>query len=575
MLRTGRLLAAARGVLPALPALPLPAAARTRNQARGGQGPEPRIWGARTVFAGAGASVYARGWLASDGGGRSVEDGPENELDHRDVLTEAEALSSLLVSSASIRNAGLHPVAVLGKHRWFRRDEIEDLARHTWGSLDNIERVRRERAHAAELFRDAAAAAASATNSASASAVEGDAPRPHPPLRPPPWGMQGFPGGGGRREDDEASDSSGAAAAAAGDPRLLEDSLPFSVLRKVARRRKRRQEKKDSTLALPLKPTKSMSSSSTTVYAAMAGNVLIMAGKAVAFVLSGSGAMLSEALHSAADVANQSLLLVGIKRSQREADPSHPYGYAREANIWALISGVGTFSSAPLTELPFSLAMLSAAFAIESATLAYAARVVAADARKANASFLDYVVDGANPMAVAVLVEDSAAVAGVVIAGTAITASYLTGNPVYDSVGTLLVGALMAGCATFIIRRNMRDLVGKAMPKTSQDQILSLLEADKAVVAVHEVKAVLMGLDEIRFKAEIDFDGRQIAKHLIRKRNIDLAALMAIESEKEMEAFLVQYGDDIIEQLADEVDRIEREISRVVPEARYIDLEAH
>ena len=518
---------------------------------------------------------------------------PRNELDRTDVLTEADALQELLVSSSSIREAGLHPVAVLGKARWFRRDDVEALATSTWGSLRTVERIRREREAAGHVGKGREGG----EEVDDLFPAEG---RPIPfaagvPYAPPFGG--GEDEGRRRRTQEEMMGRGGdgengnrGAEAGAGVGGEV-GNLPFSMLRRLVKQRKRREEKQHMSMQVPMKPTKSMSKSASTVYAAMAGNVLIMAGKIVAFMASGSGAMLSEAMHSAADVANQSLLVIGMKRAKRDPDKRHPYGYAREAYIWALISGVGTFflgagvatyhgidsilHPPTLTELPFSLAMLGTAFVVESATLLYAARIVAAQAAAANRGFLSYVVDGAHPMSVAVLVEDSAAVTGVVIAGAAITASYLTGNPLYDSIGTLTVGALMAGCAAFIIRRNMRDLVGKAMPKKSQDQIMSLLEADKAVVAVHKVKAVLMGTDEIRFKAEIDFDGRQIAKHLLRARNVDLAAIMSIKDEKEMEAFLIKYGDDVIEQLADEVDRIEREIARIVPEARYIDLEAH
>ena len=205
--------------------------------------------------------------------------------------------------------------------------------------------------------------------------------------------------------------------------------------------------------------------SSTAVYAAIIGNSIVMIGKFIAFFFTGSAAMLSEGIHSFADVSNQCLLALGISRSQKTPDEMHPYGYVRERYIWALISAVGIFflgcgvtvyhgistliDPNPVSDFTLAFVVLGFAFVVEAITLFVAISAVADEAKKNKQSFLTYLKRGSDPTGVAVILEDSAAISGVIIASTGLLLTYYTGNTVFDSMATILIGLLLGLVAVF------------------------------------------------------------------------------------------------------------------------------
>ena len=148
-------------------------------------------------------------------------------------------------------------------------------------------------------------------------------------------------------------------------------------------------------------------------------------------------------------------------------------------------------------------------------------------ADKLGLKFWDYVVQGYKPSVNVVLLEDIAAVLGVGVAATCMTITHYTGYLIADSIGSLIIGGLMGGGASFIIYTNTNALVGRSIPSRRIDMIRNDLESDIMVRSIHDVKATDMGGQTVMFKAEADIDGREITRSYLEK--IDIEKLLEVK----------------------------------------------
>jgi zinc transporter 9 len=332
---------------------------------------------------------------------------------------------------------------------------------------------------------------------------------------------------------------------------------------------------------------------STTVYSALAGNVLVLFGKTVAAVMTGSGAMLAECFHSVADITNQALLAIGLRRSQLAPSVEHPYGHTPELFVWAIISATGTFflgsglamyhgvtaliSPTELLDPHIAYGVLGLSFVVESATLVVAVKSVAAGAKAHGMTFREYVKRSIDPMSVAVMMEDGTSVAGVAIAAASIAASDVTGNPLYDALGTLAVGGLLAAAASWLIHKNLSVLVGRSMAVHRETMVIEMLRKDPVVRSVHDVKSLSVGGSSARFKAEILFNGHEIARRYLESNPSSLAFIADLDPDHatvaDLNEALLLFGDGLVDHLGNEIDRLETEIRKVAPEIRHCDIE--
>lgn len=322
------------------------------------------------------------------------------------------------------------------------------------------------------------------------------------------------------------------------------------------------------------------------VYSAIVANTFITIVKVVAFFMTGSGAMLSEAIHSFADLGNQSLLAIGIHKSERPPDDRHPYGYGREQFVWALIAGVGIFFLGcgvtlyhgvmllvhphEVESVGIAIVVLLLSFAGESWSWWVAIRTVRRNA--GTKPFWHYVFKGPDPMAVAVLLEDTAALAGIVLALLGVAGTRLSGLVVFDAIATILIGLLLGGIAIFIIYKNKSYLVGRSMPKEHEDSVRRILASEEIVESVDQVRTAVLGPESSRFKAEINFNGRVVARKLLESQDIE-SLRQNLDTPEKLQAWLEEFGEQIVEGLGDEIDRIEDRILREVPAVRHVELE--
>ncbi|KAF7248196.1 Zinc transporter 9 [Varanus komodoensis] len=332
--------------------------------------------------------------------------------------------------------------------------------------------------------------------------------------------------------------------------------------------------------------------------------------KLLAWVYTGSASMFSEAIHSLADTCNQvrgrvvlmeqktttggeftALLALGISQSVRTPDPSHPYGFTNMRYIASLISGVGIFmmgaglswyhgiigllNPQPIESLLWAYCILAGSLVSEGATLLVAINEIRRSARARGVSFYQYVMQACDPSTNVVLLEDTAAVLGVTLAATCMGLTSITGNPYYDSLGSLGVGTLLGIVSAFLIYTNTEALLGRSIQPDQLQRLTELLESDPAVRAIHDVKATDMGMSKVRFKAEVDFDGRVVTRSYLEKQDIEqlLQEIQQVKTLEELETFMLKHGENIIDTLGAEVDRLEKELKKRNPEVRHVDLE--
>nr|XP_004658728.1 zinc transporter 9 isoform X2 [Jaculus jaculus] len=313
--------------------------------------------------------------------------------------------------------------------------------------------------------------------------------------------------------------------------------------------------------------------------------------KFLAWIYTGSASMFSEAIHSLSDTCNQGLLALGISKSVQTPDPSHPYGFSNMRYIASLISGVGIFMMGaglswyhgvmgllhpqPMESLLWAYCILAGSLVSEGATLLVAINELRRSAQAKGTSFYKYVMESRDPSTNVILLEDTAAVLGVTIAATCMGLTSVTGNPMYDSLGSLGVGTLLGVVSAFLIYTNTEALLGRSIQPEQVQRLTELLENDPSVRAIHDVKATDLGLGKVRFKAEVDFDGRVVTRSYLEKQDFDqmLQEIQEVKTPEELETFMLKHGENIIDTLGAEVDRLEKELKKRNPEVRHVDLE--
>lgn len=325
-------------------------------------------------------------------------------------------------------------------------------------------------------------------------------------------------------------------------------------------------------------------------------NFAVFSLKFGVWLVSSSHVMLAEVVHSVADFSNQALLAYGLSSSKRAPDAIHPYGYSKERFVWSLISAVGIFClGAGVTivhgiqnlwiaqspaNMKYAALVIGGSLLIEGVSLFVAINAVRKGAASEGLGVRDYIWRGHDPTAVAVMTEDGAAVAGLLIAGASLVAVNLTGNAIYDPIGSIIVGNLLGMVAVFLIQRNRHALIGRAIDAQDNERVLQFLKNDPVVDAVYDSKSEVIGPGFFRFKAEIDFNGVELVQnHLSRTGREHWAKQFRDAAKEKDDAALLRlmsiYGEEVVTALGSEVDRLEKEIQDIVPGIRHVDIEAH
>ncbi|MGZ6827628.1 MAG: cation diffusion facilitator family transporter [Mycobacteriales bacterium] len=253
------------------------------------------------------------------------------------------------------------------------------------------------------------------------------------------------------------------------------------------------------------------------IVAALGANLAIAGSKLVGFLVTGSSSMLAEAVHSLADSGNQVLLLVGGKRAQRDADERHPFGYGRDRYFYAFVVALVLFTLGSLFALyegvqkvrhPHHLETAGVAigillFAIVAESFSFRTAISEALPLKGDASWSQYVRRAKSPELPVVLLEDFAALIGLVLALLGVTLTLVTGDPVWDGLGTLSIGLLL-GFVAIVLAVEMKGLlIGEAASRESVEAIREALVDGTTVLRVIHLKTMHLGPEELLVAAKI------------------------------------------------------------------------
>ncbi|WP_436756775.1 cation diffusion facilitator family transporter [Streptosporangium sp. V21-05] len=263
------------------------------------------------------------------------------------------------------------------------------------------------------------------------------------------------------------------------------------------------------------------SESLATVIVAGLANLAIAVAKLVAGLISGSSAMLSEAAHSAADTVTEALLFVAVRRGGHPADARHPFGYGKAGFFWALLAAFATLiggagfsithgvheilTGERLTDLTLSYVVLAVSFVIEGISFLKALSQVRGAARRLEVSPRRYVAKTSDTALKAVLFEDAAALAGLLIAAAGLLASQLTGSSFWDGAASVVIGLLLLWVAIHLIRANVSLLIGQSAPEGLTELIREEITALPEVESVLELLTMMLGPGEILVAARVDF----------------------------------------------------------------------
>jgi cation diffusion facilitator family transporter len=270
-------------------------------------------------------------------------------------------------------------------------------------------------------------------------------------------------------------------------------------------------------------PVASEDESTLTVVVAMVANLGIALAKGIAGLVSGSAAMLSEAVHSLADTTNQVLLLIAVKRSTKAPDARHPFGYGRERYFWSLLAAVGIFVGGGAFAVYHGIStlvsggeehghyllayiILGISFLLESASWAQAVRQLRADARATKRSFRDQLWHTSDPAATTVFFEDSAALAGLLLAGVGIGLHQITGQHAWDSLASIAIGLLLTVVAYLLGKENRSLIVGESADPRLQTGVTELVSSYDEVTSVDELLTMVIGSGEVLVAARIDLE---------------------------------------------------------------------
>src|SRR5918995_1605655 len=288
------------------------------------------------------------------------------------------------------------------------------------------------------------------------------------------------------------------------------------------------------------------------IVAALLANAGIAIAKFIGWLITGSSSMLAEAVHSVADTSNQGLLLLGGRTARRAATADHPFGYGRDryfysfvvalllfslGSVFALYEGIHKLEShEPLTSPLVAVIILAVAIGLES----YSFRTAIRESRplKGKLSWWGFIRQSKSPELPVVLLEDFGALIGLILALLGVGLSVLTGNSIFDALGTIAIGILLGIIAVILIVEMKSLLIGEGAAQPVLRRIVAAVEEGGPVQRVIHIRTQYLGPEELLVAAKIALEPGITATDVAR-----------------------------------EIDAAEQRVRAVVPEARLIYLE--
>jgi cation diffusion facilitator family transporter len=256
-----------------------------------------------------------------------------------------------------------------------------------------------------------------------------------------------------------------------------------------------------------------------TIVIALLANVAIGVAKLIAGLVSGSSAMIAEAAHSAADCVNEGFLALGLYRAKLPPDERHPFGHARERFLWAFMAAIASFLIGGCLSIGIAIRelehrrpvgshlaawiVLAVSFAADGTSWLQAMRQARRQAKDYGISVWRYIGRASDPVVRAVLVEDSAALIGILLAAGGLLVAGITRSSVPDSLASLLIGLLLAGTAFALAHPFADFLVGRSIPANLLERLRAIVEKDAAIEEILQLEAFYLAPEEAVVLAKV------------------------------------------------------------------------
>ncbi len=258
-----------------------------------------------------------------------------------------------------------------------------------------------------------------------------------------------------------------------------------------------------------------------TVLTAGAANLLIALAKLVAGLITGSSAMLAESAHSVADTVNQLFLLTSLRTGSRPPDAEHPFGYGQERYFWSLLAAVGIFVAGAgfsifdgvlaitrgehTGSIVIAYVVLAVSFVAEGTSLTRAAHQMSEEARRLRRPLFDHVRRSRDTTVKAALFEDTAALAGLVLAAAGLGLDAITGSAVWDGCASIAIGLLLIVVAYRLGRDSRDGLIGHAIDPDEQRMIAEEIRCTPGIDDVVELRTMHLGPESVIIAARVAF----------------------------------------------------------------------
>ncbi|WP_423919141.1 cation diffusion facilitator family transporter [Frigoribacterium sp. 2-23] len=260
------------------------------------------------------------------------------------------------------------------------------------------------------------------------------------------------------------------------------------------------------------------------IFAALGANLGIAVTKFIAWAFSGSASMLAEGVHSLADSANQLLLLLGGRRAKKAADAEHPFGHGRERYVYAFVVSIILFTIGGVFSLyegveklrephPLDIPWLPVLVLLVAMTLeGFSLRTAVREARpgKGSRSWFQFIRRSKAPELPVVLLEDTAALLGLVFAFFGVVLTWITGNGVFDAIGTILIGLLLVAVAVILGIETKSLLVGEGASDEDVAKIRAAIVDGPEVESIIHMKTLYLGPDELLLGVKVSMPGRTL-----------------------------------------------------------------
>jgi cation diffusion facilitator family transporter len=266
---------------------------------------------------------------------------------------------------------------------------------------------------------------------------------------------------------------------------------------------------------------------------ALGANFAITVAKGVAAFLSGSGAMLAETVHSFADCGNQALLLLGMKQAKRPSSPDHPLGYGKAVYFWSFLVAVMLFTLGGMFSLYEGIHKLShpepleqwwwavgvLAFSIVAESISMRACLVEVNKARGVQSLGQWFRESRQAELIVIFGEDLAALSGLTLALIAVVLAVVTGNPLWDALGTVAIGLLLIVVAVFVAIEVKAMLIGQSADPRVTAEMKAFLERRPEMARVFHLITLQLGSD-IMVSAKVQVSGAQTAGELVNSINV-------------------------------------------------------